>query len=138
MSQVVLSSAASENARRAGTPGILVADDEELLRTVLQLVLRRQGFNVWVAANGAEAEELYRQYAEHIDLVLLDVRMPVLDGPATLAALRRQKPDLRCCFMSGDTGDVTPADLLALGAERVFDKPFSIVEAAKLMWAMVS
>src|SRR5262245_34022324 len=117
MNQVVLCSSASERARRASIPGILIADDEELLRTMLQVVLRRQGFNVWMAADGVEAEQLYRKHAHEIDLVLLDVRMPILDGPGTLAALRRQTPGVRCCFMSGDMGGGTPEDLLALGAE---------------------
>src|SRR3954470_11871134 len=68
--------------------GVLVVDDEECVRDVLDAMLRQQGFAVWLAADGWEALEVYRLHLAAIDLVLLDVRMPGLDGPATLTALR--------------------------------------------------
>ena len=69
-------------------PGVLVVDDEHLVRVIMQLGLERDGFEVWTAANGRQAIELYREHREDIAAVLLDVRMPGLDGPATLGALR--------------------------------------------------
>jgi CheY-like chemotaxis protein len=59
-----------------------------------------------------------------VDLVLLDVRMPELDGPQTLAALRKENPTLRCCLISGHSGTYTREQLLSLGAEHYFNKPF--------------
>ena len=72
----------------AERPGVLVVDDEHLVRALLQLGLERDGFEVWSASNGREAIDLYREHRERIAAVLLDVRMPGLDGPATLGALR--------------------------------------------------
>jgi CheY-like chemotaxis protein len=111
-------------------PGVLVVDDDHLVRTLVRLVLERDGFDVWLAANGREALRLYRAYRDRIAVVLLDVHMPVLDGPATLDALRRLKPEVLVCFMSGDTGDYEPHELLRRGAARIFAKPFHIPQLA--------
>jgi CheY-like chemotaxis protein len=88
--------------------GVLVVDDNRLVRTMVQLGLERDGFDVWLASNGRDAIHLYRALRDRIAVVLLDVHMPGLDGPATLDALRRLNPDVLVCFMSGDTGDYEP------------------------------
>jgi len=106
--------------------GILVVDDDLLIRTLFTTCLAGQGFEVWTAGSGAEAIEFYREHGSAIAVVLLDVRMPGLDGPHTLVRLRQLDPGVRCCFMSGDMGDYTEEDLLALGALDVVSKPFSL------------
>lgn len=112
------------------TYGILVADDEEDVRDVLHDKLRQEGFSVWLAADGQKAVALYRNYCETIDVALLDVCMPGLDGPQTLAALQELTPQIRCCFMSGYLGSYTEAGLRNLGAAKVFAKPFRLAEVA--------
>ena len=114
-------------------PGILVVDDEAAVRSFLKAALELQGFTVWLAEKGVEAVDLYARQRSAIDLVLLDVRMPGLDGPHTLAALRRLDPDVRCCFMSGHTGEYTEAELLLRGAACVFAKPFRLSELGALL-----
>src|SRR4051812_24357350 len=104
--------------------GILVVDDEEGVRGVLDEAMRRRGFAVWLAAQGQEALDLYRQHGQAIDVVLLDVRMPGLDGPHTLAALQEINPRIRCCFMSGDLGSYAEWQLYNLGAAALIRKPF--------------
>ena len=69
-------------------PGVLVVDDDHLVRVLAQMGLERDGFEVWLAANGREAIDLYRTHRKDISVVLLDVCMPDLDGPHTLDALR--------------------------------------------------
>jgi CheY-like chemotaxis protein len=91
--------------------GILVVDDQEHLRGMLRIGLRQAGFSVWLAANGREALDLYRSYRAVIDVVLLDVHMPDLDGPQTLAELQRLSPQIRCCFLSADFGSYTEDEL---------------------------
>jgi len=108
--------------------GILVVDDEVPVRALLDTVLRQNGFSVWQAGGGQEALDQYRQNRENIGLVLLDVRMPDLDGVETLAALRGMNPSIQCCFMSGHSGDYSHEQLLELGAARVFAKPFRLAE----------
>jgi CheY-like chemotaxis protein len=105
---------------------VLIVDDDCNVRNLLALVLTGAGFPVRLAVDGAEAVVVYRQYRHEIALVLLDVIMPVQDGPATLAALLQLNPDVRCCFVSAASGHLTPADLLALGAVGFVQKPFKI------------
>jgi CheY-like chemotaxis protein len=117
----------------AAQPGILVVDDEVLVLNLLHTLLRRQGFVVWPAAGGAAAIEIFRREQANIAVVLLDVRMPGLDGPQTLAELRRIRPDVACCFMSGCTAPYTSEDLRALGAAHLFPKPFPVDEIASVL-----
>lgn len=119
-------------------PRILVVEDDELVRIMLRLGLERHGFRVSMAADGAEALEVYRENAEVIDVVLLDVCMPGLDGPRTLDTLRRMNPAVTACFMSGDTGIYEPEDLLRRGARHIFVKPFLLDDVAKKLYALVS
>jgi CheY-like chemotaxis protein len=137
-----------EQDRRADAPeapraaprkyGILVVDDEGGVRGVLNVGLRKEGFAVWLAADGREALDLYRRYRELIDVVLLDVRMPGLDGPQTLAALQELNPQVRFCFMSGDLGSYTGEWLHNLGAATVLPKPFRLDEVARVLWQLAS
>jgi CheY-like chemotaxis protein len=109
---------------------VLVVDDDHLVRILVQLGLERDGVDVWLAADGREATRLYRAHRESITVVLLDVHMPGPDGPATLDALRGLNPDVLVCFMSGDTGDYDPQELLRRGAARIIAKPFPINQLA--------
>jgi CheY-like chemotaxis protein len=102
----------------------------------MEITLRRQGFQVFTAASGQEALEVLARFRGKVNMVLMDVRMPGLDGPDTLTALRRVTPGVRCCFMSGDLGHRTPEELLRLGAERVFYKPFPVSETAQELWRL--
>jgi DNA-binding response OmpR family regulator len=113
--------------------GVLIADDEADVREVLHDELRREGFSVWLAADGQKALELYRNHRETIDVALLDVCMPGLDGPRTLAALQEITPEVRCCFMSGHLGDYIETKLCGLGAVRVFAKPFRLDEVTTVL-----
>src|SRR5207253_1911478 len=63
----------------ARKPGVLIADDEARLRALLVVALRQHGFVVWLAADGQEAVEIYRDHRPEIDLLVLDVGMPGLD-----------------------------------------------------------
>lgn len=119
-------------------PEILVVEDEQGVLQMLDVALRHYGFAVHLAASGQEAVERYRRHHPTIALALLDVQMPGLDGPGTLAALKEINPDLRCCFMSGHTGKYTDEDLLRLGAAHVLPKPFvSLSLFTRLLWDLV-
>jgi DNA-binding response OmpR family regulator len=115
-------------------PGVLVVDDDPMLLPLLDTVLQRRGFRVWLASGGRDALDVYRRQQSQIGVVLLDVRMPDLDGPGTLAELRRLNPEVLCCFMSGHTGDYTEEELVSLGALCCFAKPFRVHEVAEALW----
>jgi CheY-like chemotaxis protein len=105
-------------------PEVLVVDDEPLLLQTLGLALPCHGFAVRPAGGGWQALDLYRQHRGSIRVVLLDLTMPDLDGRQTLAALREIDPGVRCVLMTGYAADILAEELLALGAERVVQKPF--------------
>jgi anti-anti-sigma factor len=106
-------------------PCVLVADDNETVRHLLAGALRRGGFRVVLAASGREAVEQCRKDPAGIAIALLDVNMPGLSGPATLAVLRTICSGLQCFFMTGDPCPDRVKLLQALGAICVFPKPFN-------------
>jgi CheY-like chemotaxis protein len=126
-----------EQDAQAKMPVLLVVDDEVAIGTLLKVALRRQGFDVLVASSGREALEVYRQRHEAIALILMDVRMPGLSGPETLDLLRQIKPDVRCCFMTGYSGEYTEKDLLERGAAFIFAKPFILAELTRILWQLL-
>jgi DNA-binding NtrC family response regulator len=105
-------------------PGVLVVDDDHMVRAMVQLGLERNGFEVWLASNGREAMELYRKHKDSIAVVLLDARMPDLEGPAVLDALRALNPEVSACVMSGDALDHTSEALRQHKAACFIAKPF--------------
>jgi CheY-like chemotaxis protein len=117
-------------------PTVLVVEDEPMVRKLLEGALRHYGFSVRLAPGGRQAVELFRKEPAAVDLALLDVQMPELDGHQTLAALRQISPQVRCCFMSGDTGRYPTDDLLRQGALRVFPKPFRLAELTRELWQL--
>jgi CheY-like chemotaxis protein len=121
----------------ARNPGILVADDMASTLTLLKFELESRGFNVWLAVDGDDALDLYRRHRDEIDLVLLDVQMPGLDGPQTLEALQRLNPDVVGCFMSGNHGTYTEEDLRDRGAAWIFGTPFRPAEVADQLQRVV-
>jgi len=114
-------------------PGVLVVDDEHLVRIMVQLGLERNGYDVWLASDGREAIDLYRKHRENIAVVLLDLRMPGLDGPQTLDALRELNPEVVACFMSGAGGAYQPEELRQHGAAYVIAKPFLLDDLANIL-----
>jgi anti-sigma B factor antagonist len=129
----------SPQGRNSDSPiGVLVVDDDPAVRLVLRSWLGRKGFVVWTAAHGLEAVDLYRRHQHAIAVVLLDVIMPGMDGPHTLAALQQVSPNIQCCFMTGNPLSHTEKDLLLRGAVRVFRKPFAFTEVVDTLNRLAS
>jgi two-component system, cell cycle sensor histidine kinase and response regulator CckA len=102
---------------------VLVVEDEDVIRTLVDQVLRGEGYDVLLAAHGDEAIEL----AEHnrVDVLLTDLTMPGIGGHELAARLRESRPGLKVMFMSGfaEGGDFSAA---ALPPATVFlEKPFT-------------
>jgi PAS domain S-box-containing protein len=73
---------------------VLIVEDEERLRVITGQILERFGYRVLLAVDGAEAIDIYERRREAISLVIVDMVMPVMDGPATIRALRALNPDV--------------------------------------------
>lgn len=104
---------------------VLVVDDEQAVRTMTRRTLEANGYAVLEAADGAEALATYVEHRDRIDVVLTDMMMPIMDGPATIRALRRLDPDVRVLAASGLHDDATLADAEAAGVGPVLAKPFT-------------
>ena len=101
---------------------ILVVDDEEMVRKLLRRILEEAGYAVITATDGQEALDKLSQ--SKIDLVLLDLKMPELDGFQTLALIRKQSNVL--VMMVTGMGEVTSVNEgLSIGADDYVTKPFS-------------
>jgi DNA-binding response OmpR family regulator len=114
-------------------PGILVVDDDPHVLGLLRVALPESGFRVWTAQDGLTAVGLFGQHRAEIHLVLLDVRMPHLDGPQTLRLLKATDPGVVSCFMTGHPGDYSGADLESLGSRHCFFKPFHLPEVLQTL-----
>jgi len=112
---------------------ILVVDDEENLRDVLVEVLKRDGHEVESAADGLEG--LRRVQDARYDLVITDLRMPGIEGPALYQALRQRYPDdpPRVIFMSANTGIEEYARFLADTGEPALEKPFNLADMRQVV-----
>jgi PAS domain S-box-containing protein len=84
---------------------VLVVDDEDPIRNLLKQILERFGYRVLLAVDGVEAVKLYTSRRNEIAVVITDMAMPVMDGPATIAALKAINPDVKIIGSSGfDSG----------------------------------
>lgn len=108
---------------------VLVADDDDTIRSTLERGLKARGYEVTTVGNGAEALEALA--ARDIDLVVTDINMPTMDGIELVLRIVEQRPGLKVIAISG--GGLVPKDELLtdarlLGAVDVLEKPFDIGE----------
>ncbi|MEM1206582.1 MAG: response regulator [Acidobacteriota bacterium] len=115
--------AARQSAWR-GRGTVLLADDEELVIKVASRVLERLGFEVLSARDGRAAVDLFQAHGPRIDIVLLDMSMPELDGLQALEAMRNLRPDLKALLSSGygDLGSTVVAS--EVGVSGFVKKPY--------------
>lgn len=104
---------------------VLVVDDERAIREIMERTLTRFGYRVLVAANGAEAVAIYAQQHQRIDVVLTDMAMPIMDGPATAVALRAINPDVKIIGSSGLAANGLVAKAAGAGVQSFIPKPYS-------------
>jgi len=104
---------------------VLIVDDEESVRQVTRRFLERNGYRMIEAENGTTGIVQYAAHQQEVQMVVTDLIMPVMDGPAFIRVLRRMNPQVRVIVMSGQQDKPgLPADL-ALPDEAHLAKPFS-------------
>ena len=84
-----------------GSGTVLVVDDEEIVRKTAKAGLERCGYTVLLASNGREAVDLFRERANSIGVVLMDLAMPVMNGPDALKEIRAVRANIPAIFTSG-------------------------------------
>jgi len=108
---------------RGGTETILLAEDEESIRALVERTLTELGYNVLVARNGEEAIEIFRQNKE-IALAVLDVVMPRKGGKEAFEAMHKANPNLKVIFMSGYTANAIHDSFVLTAGTPFLQKPF--------------
>jgi CheY-like chemotaxis protein len=120
---------------RAAT--ILIIEDDELLRTMIARVLRRNGYTTSEAADGTEAEERALAHGQAFDLLLVDVGLPGLSGPEVVDRLKLRWPILKVLFMSG-FGRSALAERGLRPGPHLLEKPFSPPSLLERIEALLS
>lgn len=106
---------------------ILLVDDDDLVQTAVSAQLRRLGHSVVMAENGREAIEKVEAGLQ-VDLVLLDIDMPVLDGTKALPMLRELRPDLPVIIETGNLGEKAERLVSSFADVALLVRPFSLAE----------
>ena len=102
---------------------ILIVDDEPDFRTFTEMVLKRLGYDVSLADNGWSGLELYRR--EHPDVILLDLKMPEMDGMEVLKQIRTVDSKQPVIVLTGDRSPQTERQVRALGVSEFLVKDSS-------------
>ena len=111
---------------------VLVADDEPHVRHILTQQMRQSGFDVSEAANGSDAIAMIKENS--FDLLIADIVMPDKDGLEVIMFVEEHHPQTRIIAVSAPGNELYLTSAKGLGANRIFQKPFSIsdiVDAAK-------
>lgn len=103
---------------------VLMVDDEEQFRTTTSKILSRRGYETTVAGNGEEALEILEQ--SHHDVVILDIKMPGIDGHEALARIKKINPAVQVIMLTGHGGLESAKQSLRHGAFDYLKKPCEI------------
>ncbi len=114
----------------AAAPRVLVVDDERSMRELLSIVLRRDGYEVLLAADGKAAVEALQR--ERVDVLITDIRMPEMTGVDVLRAAKRIDPGIISIIMTAFTSTDTAVDALRLGAADYVHKSPNAVNDLRL------
>ncbi len=110
---------------------VMVVDDDESVRESLRKVLDHEGYEVTLAADGAEAVEIFRQAGCRVDLLLVDLNMPVKNGWATLDRLLEADRSLPVFVLTGLSNQYELAE--AAGVSVLVEKPIDVTGLLQLM-----
>lgn len=105
---------------------ILVVDDEEALRTVLSTELNSEGYDVETASDGDEAISIVQN--KKFDLLLLDIKMPKVDGFEVLKFVKKSFPAVKVIMLTGFADLKNAIESKKLGAEDFVSKPYDLVD----------
>ena len=107
-------------------PHILIVDDEEQNLELAKIILHKEGYTLHFAHNGKEALQILQ--TNLIDVMVLDLFMPEMDGFETLSQLRSSSHTLPVIVVTAYTDDQSYQKAFALGANDVITKPYDIIE----------
>ena len=109
-------------------PRVLIADDEDSMRTLVARAVAMDGHDTVTAEDGAEALEILSRENGGFDLLLSDIKMPIMDGIALALTVARDLPDLTILLMTGFADQRERASGLEAIVHDVVTKPFSVTD----------
>jgi len=119
---------------------ILVVDDEESMRNLLNSILAKDGYRVFLAECGEEALDILKR--ESIDLVMSDLKMPGMDGFELLKRIKTDYPGIGVVMVTAFGDSYTVKDAILLGADEYVTKPFKRFEISlvveKAYWRIMA
>ena len=114
-----------------GKETILFVDDEDMIIQVGRDMIESLGYEVLIAENGKKAVEIYEKNMEKIDMVMLDIIMPVMDGGETYDTLKEIDPDIKVLLSSGYGINGQATEILDRGCNGFIQKPFNMKTLSK-------
>ncbi|MFH1214950.1 MAG: PAS domain S-box protein [Pseudomonadota bacterium] len=109
-----------------GQGGVLVIDDDEILRETARAILESVGYTVFTANDGHEGVAVYRDNQEKIHVVMLDLVMPIMSGREAYVELRKINNKVKVLLVSGFRHDTRVEEVLQLGVDKFLQKPYTI------------
>ncbi len=120
-----------------GQGRILLVDDEEMIREMAQNLLKHLGYDVCTCCDGAEAVGFYGEHQNEIDLVIMDMIMPVMNGMDAFIKLKNINPKVKVLISSGFSAGRESNELFKLGLKGYISKPYHLADlAAKIKKVM--
>lgn len=123
----------SVNTTWRGSGTVLIVDDEESIRAISAMQLRRLGLDVLTAEDGRQAVDIYRAHKDEIALVLLDLTMPHMNGEEAYRKLRQINPDVRVILASGYSETDIAARFAGKGLAGCMQKPYTLTKLSELL-----
>lgn len=121
-----------------GSGTILIVDDERVMRMTAGAILEELGYNVLFAENGMEGVELFKEKIEQIDLVIIDMIMPKMNGRDCFLKIKEIKQDVRVILSSGFSREEELQPMMDAGLTGFIRKPFRSVELAQIVHTVLS
>jgi two-component system cell cycle sensor histidine kinase/response regulator CckA len=116
-----------------GSGRILIVDDEAGVRRLLKAILERRGYSVITAADGAQAIDVFKREGSQIDLVLLDLTMPIMSGEETFRELHRMRPNTPVLLSSGFNESETVQRFSGKGLAGFVQKPYTARQVTEII-----
>ena len=114
-----------------GRETILIVDDEDLIIEIGQKMLAKMGYRTLVAQGGQETIEVYRQHGDQIDLTILDMIMPDMNGQETYESLKKLNPAVKVLLSSGYSLNDQARKIMDLGCHGFIQKPFDVIQLSQ-------
>ena len=115
----------TEEVLAEGSETILVAEDERVIREIVQRTLEGLGYRVFITDGAEEAEKVFSQHSDKIELLLADIVMPGLNGQELYERLTAKRPSLKVLYMSGYSDASTSGNYVLEQSASYIQKPFS-------------